>query len=130
MSISYGLGGLHKIRVSCFLAAVTYCSCPGPSTISALTYSAVAVTPPGVTYANNFQCVVTVGGVNGGVPTLNFMSFSTKYQDYVLLYDGGNTLAPVLGEYTWRWGAALVGVPVSGSSGMVFPGQLEAYKSP
>jgi hypothetical protein len=82
-----------------------------------MSYAAVAVTASPA-YRNNMRCSVTVGGVNGGVPALNFTSFSMEWgYDYVRLYDGRNhTSAPLLGWYSGS-GTQLVNHLIVGTSG-------------
>ena len=89
-------------------------SCPGPAAVSASSYSALAVTAS-ATYSNGLSCSVTVGAVNGGVPALNFTSFSTELgYDFVGLFDGNSTSAPLLGRYS---GTQLVDHLIVGTSG-------------
>jgi hypothetical protein len=92
-------------------------SCSTTTTISALDFSALAVTKKEA-YANNLHCVVTIGGVHGGVPALSFTAFRTVMcLDFVRLYDGGNTSTPRLGAYTGQLGAQFVGQTLVGWSG-------------
>jgi hypothetical protein len=100
-------------------------SCPGPAAVSALSYTALAVTAS-PTYSNSMRCSVTVGGVNGGVPALNFTSFSTERDyDFVWLFDGMNTSALLLGRY--YSGTQLVERVIVGSSGTHDTTQLDEH---
>ena len=86
--------------------------------MSALSHAVLAVTAS-PSYSRWMYCSVTVRGVNGGVPALNFTSFSTDFlSDFVQLFDGNSTLAPLLGKYSGVWQAYHLIVGAPGGSGV------------
>lgn len=95
--------------------------CPGPVAVSVLSYAAVAVTAS-PTYDSNMECLVTiVGGAHGGVPALNFTSFATEGDfDFLWLYDGDSTSAPLLGRYSGTQVTQHVNLMIAGASGAHF----------
>ncbi len=89
--------------------------CPSSPAVSALNYDVLAVTPR-PTFHKNMVASVTIGGVDGGVPALNFLSFSVD-QGYatVRLFDGSSTSAPLLGVYSGTWREHHLKVGTSGA---------------
>lgn len=97
-----------------FVWPTTKHSCPGPGVLSPSNFSALAITSS-QQYRSDLRCTATLRGVNGGEPALRFTAFSTELDhDYVFLYDGDNSAAPLLGWYT---GTQLAGQLVVGRSG-------------
>ncbi len=88
--------------------------------MSALSYAALAVNHDGSPGPSWASCWVTIGGVNGGLPALNFTSFSMEEGfDVASLFDG-NSLDPStvwLGSYS---GTQLVNRMIVGTSGTHF----------
>jgi hypothetical protein len=91
--------------------------------VPVLSYAALAVTAS-PTYEDNMNCSVTiVGGVHGGVLALNFTSFATEGDfDFLWLYDGDSTSAPLLGRYS---GTQHVHLMIAGASGTHFAFTLQ-----
>jgi hypothetical protein len=88
--------------------------------VSALSYAALAVNRDANHGPSWTSCWVTIGGVNGGLPALNFTSFSMEEEvDIVALFDG-NSIDPStvwLGLYS---GTQLVNRMKVGTSGTHF----------
>ncbi len=77
----------------------SYCN----STAASLTASSGAFTDgSGVDkYANNSECTWLIQPTNANTITLSFSSFDTELNyDAVIIYDGANSSAPVLGQFT------------------------------
>jgi hypothetical protein len=89
------------------------CSCPGPGSVSAASYSTVAATGS-ATYGVNLNCTVVITNPSGWAVGLSFSAFVTEPgADVLRVFDGTSTSAPVLAQWS---GTLAAGLRVAGST--------------
>eukprot|EP00667_Euglena_gracilis_P007228 EG_transcript_7304 len=99
----YGYAEASPVSAHCIQGNVQYSG----QCIADICYSPSPVRAPGTLgrlgYGNNEDCPVVLQTDPGGSIEVAFQAFSTEANcDFVTLYDGANTSAPVLGRYSGR----------------------------